>query len=213
MNVLENLRVLKKDMESNGWVIDAFPFRFKAVDYIVLVKLYDENDAKRPEYALLELEFLKKNDISDNLVAPANTMRLLITPQELRTYFGIEWSENLRDILSQFYEYLSGFIPLSVGLHRTKEIDVAMVESLSKSDSEDPRKVYCFSAKRNPNDGNRSPYNDNKTRILRPILYSKLSGDPQVSFNYSLEESKKKSDSEIISNFSSNHKLTASRKI
>ncbi|TOF32565.1 hypothetical protein CGJ24_23865, partial [Vibrio parahaemolyticus] len=96
MNVLENLRVLKTDMESNGWVIDAFPFTFKAVDYIVLVKLYDKNDAKRPEHALLELEFLKKNDISDNLVAPANTRKLLITAQELRTYFGIEWSENLR---------------------------------------------------------------------------------------------------------------------
>jgi hypothetical protein len=205
MNVLENLRALKKDMESNGWVIDAFPFTFKAIDYIALVKLYDENDANRPEYALLELEFLKRNNISDNLVAPANTTKLLIKAQEIRTYFGIEWSQNLRDILSQFYEYLSGFIPLSVGLHRSREIDVAMVESLSKSDSQDPRKIYCFSAKRNSSKRNRTQYNDNKTRILRPILYSKLSGDPQVSFNYSLEESKAKSDSEIISNFSSNH--------
>jgi hypothetical protein len=205
MNVLENLRALKKDMESNGWVIDAFPFTFKAIDYIALVKLYDENDANRPEYALLELEFLKRNNISDNLVAPANTTKLLIKAQEIRTYFGIEWSQNLRDILSQFYEYLSGFIPLSVGLHRSREIDVAMVESLSKSDSQDPRKIYCFSAKRNSSERNRTQYNDNKTRILRPILYSKLSGDPQVSFNYSLEESKAKSDSEIISNFSSNH--------
>lgn len=202
MNVLENLRILKKDMESNGWVIDAFLFNFKAVDYIVLVKLYDANDTSRPEYALLELEFLKKNNILDNLVAPANTTKLMITPQELRTYFGIEWSENLHDILGQFYEYLSGFIPLSAGLHRTKEIDVVVVESLSKSDSQDPRKIYCFSAKRNSNKRNRSQYNDNKTRILRPVLYSKLSGDPQVSFNYSLEESKEKSDSEIISNFS-----------
>ena len=205
MNILENLRMLKKDMENNGWVIDAFPFTFKAIDYIVLVKLYDENDANRPEYALLELEFLKKNNISDNLVAPANTTKLLITAQAVRAYFGIEWSQNLRDILSQFYEYLSGFIPLSVGLHRSREVDIAMVESLSKSDSQDPRKIYCFSAKRNSNERNRTQYNDNKTRILRPILYSKLSGDSKVSFNYSLEESKEKSDSEIISNFSSNH--------
>lgn len=204
MNILENLRVLKSDMESNGWVIDAFPFTFKAIDYIVLVKLYDANDVNRPKYALLELEFLKKSNISDNLVAPANTTKLLITPQELRTYFGIEWSANLGDILSQFYEYLSKYIPLSVGLHRTQAIDVAMVDSLSKSDSQDPRKIYCFSAKRNPNEGHRTQYNDNKTRILRPVLYSKLSSDPNVSFNYSLEISKEKSDSEIISNFSSN---------
>jgi len=204
MNVLESLRVLKGDMENNGWVIDAFPFTFKAIDYIVLVKLYDADDVNRPKYALLELEFLKKNNISDNLVAPANTTQLLITPKELRTYFGIEWSENLRDILSQFYEFFSIFIPLSAGLHRTPEIDIAMVRSLSMSDSQDPRRVYCFSAKRNPNEGHRTQYNDNKTRILRPVLYSKLSNDPKVSFNYSLEKSKEKSDSEIISKFSSN---------
>ncbi|WP_444957086.1 DUF6037 family protein [Microbulbifer sp. ZKSA002] len=203
MNVLENLRALKDDMENNGWVIDAFPFTFKSIDYIVLIKLYDANDSKRPKYALLELEFLKKSNISDNLVAPANTTKLLITPQELRAYFGIEWSENLGDIFSQFYEYFSKFIPLSAGLHRTQETDVVMVDSLSKSDSQDPRKIYCFSAKRNPNEGHRSQYNDNKTRILRPVLYSKLSGDPKVSFNYSLERSKEKSDLEIISNFSS----------
>ncbi|WP_429066350.1 DUF6037 family protein [Aeromonas bestiarum] len=204
MNVLESLRVLKGDMENNGWVIDAFPFTFKAIDYIVLVKLYDADDVNRPKYALLELEFLKKNNISDNLVAPANTTQILITPKELRTYFGIEWSENLRDILSQFYEFFSRFIPLSAGLHRTPEIDIAMVRSLSMSDSQDPRRVYCFSAKRNPNEGHRTQYNDNKTRILRPVLYSKLSNDPKVSFNYSLEKSKEKSDSEIISKFSSN---------
>lgn len=63
MNVLENLRVLKDDMGNNGWVIDAFPFIFKEIDYIVLVKLYDINDSSRPIYALLELEFLKKRII------------------------------------------------------------------------------------------------------------------------------------------------------
>lgn len=204
MNIFENFKLLKSDMESNGWVIDAFQFTYKEIDYIVLVKLYDDNVINRPEFALLEVEFLKKNNILDNLVAPANTTRFLITAQKLRSYFGIGWSENLGDILSQFNQHFSTFIPLAAGLNRTKAIDIAMVYSLSKSDSQDPRKIYCFSAKRNPNAGNRTQYNDNKTRILRPVLYSKLSGDPKVSFNYSLESSKEKSDSEIISNFSSN---------
>jgi hypothetical protein len=204
MKVFENFRQLKSDMESNGWVIDAFPFTYKAVNYIVLIKLYDDNDTNRPEFALLEVEFLKKNNVSDNLIAPANTTGFLIKAQDLRKYFGIGWSENLGDILSQFNQYFSTFIPLTAGLKRTKEIDSAIVDSLSKSDSQDPRRKYCFSAKRNANGGNRTRYNDNKTRILRPFLYSKLSGDPKVSFNYSSESSKEKSDSEIISNFSSN---------
>lgn len=201
MPVFENFRHLKKDMEVNGWVIDAFPFTYKKVDYIALVKLYEDNDPNRPEHALLEVEFLKRHDISDNLIAPANTRRFLITAQTLRTYFGIDWAENLGEILSQFNQYFSGFIPLSVGLHRTRSIDVAMVDSLSKSDSQNPNKIYCFSAKRNSDNRNRTPYNDNKTRILRPVLYSKLSSDPKVSFSYSLTSTKEKTDAEIISNF------------
>ena len=107
MKVFENFRQLKSDMESNGWVIDAFPFTYKAVNYIVLIKLYDDNDTNRPEFALLEVEFLKKNNVSDNLIAPANTTGFLIKAQDLRKYFGIGWSENLGDILSQFNQYFS----------------------------------------------------------------------------------------------------------
>ena len=77
MNIFENFRLLKQDMEENGWVIEAFPFKYKDIDYIVLIKLYQKDDIKKDKYALLEVEFLKENDINDNLIVLAIRVNLL----------------------------------------------------------------------------------------------------------------------------------------
>lgn len=45
-NVFENLKILKSDMEEKGWVMDSFLFRYKNINYIVLVKLYAEDEKK-----------------------------------------------------------------------------------------------------------------------------------------------------------------------
>ena len=47
-----------------------------------------------------------------------------------------------------------------------------VVQSLSKSDSEDPSKIYCNKVRRNPNNGYRSEFNADKTKLLRPSLYT-----------------------------------------
>ena len=47
-----------------------------------------------------------------------------------------------------------------------------VVQSLSKSDSEDPSKIYCNKVRRNPNNGHRSEFNADKTKLLRPSLYT-----------------------------------------
>ncbi len=38
--IFENFKLLKNDMEKNGWIIEAFNFNFKSIEYIILVKLY-----------------------------------------------------------------------------------------------------------------------------------------------------------------------------
>lgn len=202
MNIFENFRLLKTDMEEKGWVIEAFPFNFKQVNYVVLVKLYQENDVKENRYALLRVEFLKMHDIRDNLIVPANARGFLTSTQTLREYFGIEWSENLGDILRQFNKNFARFIPNKVNPSKKEDLKVAMVKSLSESDSQDPSKIYCSSVRRNPNDGKRSTFNDNKSRLLRPNLYLKFKDDRTVSFIYSSDSEKEKSDAEIINNFS-----------
>lgn len=201
MNIFENFRLLKSDMEAKGWVIEAFSFNYRNVDYVVLVKLYQDHEVKVNRYALLKVEFLKANDLDDNLIVEANVRELFTDARELREYFGIEWAENLGSILRQFNVNFSQFIPDKVDFLKSNLFKTAMIKSLSESDSEDPNKIYCYGVRRNPDNGTRSIFNDNKSRLLRSKLYEKLKGDNTVSFCYSPNSEREKSDAEIIRNF------------
>jgi hypothetical protein len=201
MNIFENFRLLKENMENERWIIEAFNFEYKTTKYIVLVKLYLENE-DRPKFALLKTEFLKENNFEENLTVAVNTNRFIIEVKTLREFFGIGYSENLGDILRQFYKYFSNFIPTTLNRSKTTHLQLAMLDSLSKSDSEDPNKKYCYGIKRNPKGELRTIYNDNKTKILRPKLYKAFENDNTISFCYTKDSLKEKTDEDIILNFS-----------
>lgn len=202
VSVFNSLKLLKNDMEAKNWIIDSFYFQFKKQNYIVLVRLF-EKDENRPEYALLKLEFLKEKKFSDSLMVLANSVKLFIDAKTLREYFGIKYTENLGNVLSQFNEYLAKFIPIEIIDNKSELQKEAMATSLSKSDSEDPRRKYCFSVRRNPAKidgtlGQRSIYNDNKTRLYRPTLYDRLGSDKSLSFRYSMNPNDENTDEVII---------------
>src|SRR5699024_10985407 len=131
--VFENLKFLKKDMEFNNWVIDSFSFCYKQQKYIVLVKLFEQGE-KIPKYALLKLEILKENDFSKILSVYANSAKLFTDAKTLREFFGIKYSDNLGDILSQFAKTFSEFIPTEVLENKSELQKEAMGNSLSESD-------------------------------------------------------------------------------
>lgn len=205
MNIFENFRLLKQDMENHGWVIEAFPFVYTGQDYIVLAKLYQYADT-RPQYALLQVEILRKNNINETLTVPVNTNGFMTDARTLREFFNISYSANIGDILSQFNEYFSNFIPTQVNLNKSQDLLDETIRSLSKSDSQDPKKIYCFSIRRNSDSEKRTPFNSNKSRLLRPNLYIKFKDDCTVSFCYSSKKEREKNDGEIINNFSKNSK-------
>ena len=212
MRPLENLHALKADMEKNGWVIDSFKFYFKKVDYIVLVILYVP-DEPRPQYALLQLDFLDAKNFQRHLLVPANAQKLMTDAKIIREFFDIKYEENLGEILLQFSRLLGKFIPDRVNTQKSQTEKEAMVYTLSKKDSDDPSRIYCYAVKRNPTvkdtltgivrQQRRSPYNDNKTRVLRRTLYNRLGGDDTLSFCYSDDPSKNRTDEEIISSWAS----------
>ncbi|HHZ8505257.1 DUF6037 family protein [Morganella morganii] len=201
MCVFESFRLLRDDMVENGWVIEAFPFNYRNRDYIVLAKLYGDGETK-PKYALMKVEILKSEEISERLVLAVNVNGFMTEAKQLRAFFDIEYGQNLGDLLNQFNEYFAGFIPIHVTLDRSPHIEEAMVISLSRSDSQDPNKRFCYGVKRNPDGQQRSLFNDNKTRLLRPTLYPEFSNDPSISFCYSADANDNKPDKEIIKNFS-----------
>jgi hypothetical protein len=207
MKVFEHLKLLKSDMEKKEWVIDSFLFKYKQQEFVVLVKLYPEA-SRKPKYALTELEFLKKNDFNDSLIVPANSVKLLVDAKTLRNYFGIDFNENLGSILQQFNNYLAEFIPSYKKEHKSSIEKEAVLNSLSRSDADDPSKVYCYGVKRNGiradgTYGERSPYNDNKARLLRETLYNKLNcfHEKHISFCFSNNPDHEKEDNEIIYNW------------
>nr|WP_026357786.1 DUF6037 family protein [Dickeya zeae] len=199
--MFQSFKLLKADMAASGWVIEGFPFNYKNRDYIVLAKLYEDGE-KKPKYALMKVEILKSEKINERLVSAVNANGFMIEAKLLRAFFDIEYGENVGDLLSQFNDYFAQFIPTHVTLGKSPHIEEAMVICLSKSDSQDPNKRFCYGVMRNSEGRQRTPFNDNKTRLLRPTLYPEFSSDLSISFCYSTDANDHKSDAVIIQNFS-----------
>ena len=200
--LLENLRQLKEDMRNKGWTICSFLFKYKKIEYIVLVKRFVGTEKRIDKYALVKLHFMKANNLSDELQVEANVKKLIVDPKKLREYFGIEYRENLGNILQQFTENLGRVIPTKMSENSSKMEKSAMVRSLSKSDSEDPNKIYCNKVRRNRDGGQRSEFNSDKTRLLRPMLFREFCNDKSISFCYYADKEMENDDVTIIRNFS-----------
>lgn len=200
--LLSNLKELKDDMVNKDWTICSFIFCFKEIEYIVLVKRFVGTEKRRHPYALVKLHFMKAIDLNDDMQVEANSRGLIIEAQALRKYFGIKYTNNLGDILQQFTERLGSVIPKSVPEHILDVERTAMIRSLSRSDGEDPNKIYCNKVRRNPNNDQRSEFNADKTKLLRASLFEYFRNDPNISFCYYNDPAMENDDSTILRNFS-----------
>ena len=183
-------------------MVTCFDFTYKQRGYYVTVTDYI-NSPKPDAFALVHLCFMRKTDITDSLSVPANRNGIIVDPQTLREFFGIEWANNVGDLLRQFTEQFGKWIPveiedLSDGQKR------AVVRQLGISDaSDDPDKIYCIDVRRTGTraDGSlkeRSSFNSQKSEFLRPELYAKFKDDLNLSFYYSIDPSAEKTDGQII---------------
>lgn len=200
--MLSNLKLLNDDMKNKGWIITSFTFRYKTVNYIVLVKRFLSEEKKGNKYSLVKLEFMKENNLEDSLLVEANSNQIFVDAKIFREYFGIAYVPNLGDIFKQFYGIFGKSIPSIIKIVNTDFEKAAMVKSLSISDSEDPTKIYCTNVRRNPEGQKRSVFNSDKTKILRPRLYEYFKDEESISFCYSNDECKNNDDPTILKNFS-----------
>lgn len=202
---LENLRSIRNDLVDRGWVIACFPFTYKQQRYFTLVQRYVPPE-ETPQYQLVKLTFVDGSDTSRTLTAAANTKRLAVGAREIREYFGIEYAPNLGEILTQFCEELGKSIPARLPAALSPEEKAVVLSQLDRSSSEDPNKVYCYDVRRNGTrpDGTpnrRSPFNSQKTEMLRPTLYEALKADENLSFYYSDDLGDERSDTQIFQSF------------
>ena len=82
--LLSNLNELKKDMIDNNWTICSFLFRYKSVEYIVLVKRFVGKKKWVNQYALVKLHFMKRDNYIDGLEIEANSSKLAIDAKTLK---------------------------------------------------------------------------------------------------------------------------------
>lgn len=207
---LQNLHLIKADMEKKGWMIDSFKFRYKKISYIVLVILFAP-DEPRDKYALVQLDFLNSANFKHHLLVSANAGGIMLSAEELRRFFGIRYSENLGDILQQFTELLGFHVPEKVSTSKSKNEKQAIAYKMSQTGCEEPDKIYCYTVKRNPviidaktgemRQAKTTKENDTKTRMLRRTLYDRLGKDESISFCYSDDPEMSRTDEEIISNW------------
>lgn len=207
---LQNLHLLKADMEKKGWVIDSFKFRYKQINYIVLVILFAP-DEPREKYALVQLDFLDASNFERHLLCFANTGGLMLPAAIIRRFFHIDYAPNLGDILQQFTELVGFHISEKVSASKAKIEKHAIAHKMTQTGCEEPDKIYCYTVKRNPvitdaktgemKQAKRTKENDSKTRMLRRTLYDRLGKDASISFCYSDNPAMSRTDEEIISNW------------
>lgn len=205
-----NLLLLLSDMEKKFWMIDSFRFVYKEVNYIVILKLYKENERKPSQYAKAKVEFIKLEARHRSIKACIDFYNVYFNSvYEFCEFFGIEAGNANRDLFDDFSEIFSHYIPSEKTLDKTPEERMLIGE---RAEGNNPNAIYCFDVRRNGKreDGTpntRSIENSNKAQTLRPHLYERFCEDSNLSFFFSDNPDDERSDMEILNSFAGRHGL------
>lgn len=120
--------------------------------------------------------------------------------KKIREFFGIEYSKN-GDLFQIFYEALGTVIPQTYN-HVRKDEGLkknTLLNYVVENDPKDPNRKYLFDVRKNG--GKRSPFNDEKTKLARPEIYSVFENQLEVSFFYSMNPDDQNDDETILRNY------------
>lgn len=205
---MPDLREAVCQLEAQGFALAITDVTFKSISYFVIIKQYANAKPKSEKFALARLEFVPKNDLSGSMEWPANTRGLIGDAKEIRKFFQIPYAVGgVGNALNNLYEHIGNVLLANLRLQPQPEERSMIVDKLSTSDSEDPNRVHCFAVRRNSINPRtkkreqRSLFNSQKAAILRPALYQRLKSDTGISFNFSTDPLRERSDTAIYESF------------
>lgn len=209
VRMYENIGRLRDNMRDNKTIITSFLYEFHNVKCIVLVNdIKAQGITTENKYALLQLILINRDDIKKSVKFDVNSKGALgLNVKLVREFFGVEYNKIKGGFIGEFVKDILKSVPTTINPNLDVEQKGYIVRYLSDADSEDPSRVYCFTIKRNPlregtgERGKRSIFNSEKTKLLRPELYELYRVDKYLSFAYTNDSSKEKTDEEIIENF------------
>lgn len=204
----ENLKPLLQDMRKKKWLIDSWLFAYNKINTIVILELYEDGDKKPNKHALAEISFYKIGT-GEKLTAYLDWYQVhFYKAVDFYQFFNIDRDNHShgRAVFQHFSEYFAQFIPTQKSILKDKQQENLIISYLNKVSGNGK---YCFAVKRNPdrNDGSmgkRSLANRNKAELLRSNLFEKYKKDENISFYFSENPDKEKSDQEIMANFAKN---------
>ena len=195
---------LLKDMEIKKWVIDSFFFPYKNKNYIVILKLYRENEKRPSKYAKATVEFIKQENVNVSIKGYIDFYNVHFdSAYEFCEFFGVEKGNANRDLFEDFSAIFSRYIPSEKVIVKSSEERLLIGR---RTEGNNPNAIYCFDVRRNgkKEDGTpngRSVENSNKAEILRPDLYKRYFSDTNLSFFFSDDPTEERTDREIIESF------------
>lgn len=196
----KNLPKLLSSMKYKGWIIDSFLFRYKQVDYVVILKTYSDEEIKPIKYAVAKLEFIERANTKNSICAYADFFEVHFTStSDFCNFFRINSEDANRNLFVDFSEIFSNFIPQEKNVE--KPVDVNVLQG-SRCEGTNPNAIFCYDVRRNGSrDGvlnQRSIENSNKAQTLRPTLYYMYKEDKNYSFFFSPNQAEERTDEEII---------------
>lgn len=204
MSIVNNIGYLKQDLRDNGWHMTAFLFEYKNIEYDVLFEDID-NLSKNNDYASVKLTFIDIDHPNRTYIVEANQTKMFFQPKEFRAFFGIEYSDNLGDIFTQFFERFLTFVPATVPLNLNERQNNEIDRCLAQNDNRNPNAIYCYDARRlgirNGVQLHRSVFITNLTKRKKPDLYEYFANEPTVTFYYSPNAEDELSTIDIINRF------------
>ena len=187
-------------LKEKGWHITAFLFCFNGKSYIVLFEDLEVLKLVKGRNQVL-LTFIDRDDEERMLRVKANERFFDIDAKKLRQFFGIEFSNRLGASFLELYEAFNDIIPDALPEAFESQMLDVVIRRLDENDGDSGRCCYC-AAHNGESHGKksiRSPFNTDKTRLLRPELFKLLGGDDTVSFRF--REKGDVSDKDILERF------------
>jgi hypothetical protein len=95
------------------WIIDSFSFKYKNINYIVILKLYKKDEAKPSKYAKAMVEFIEKNNIENSILGYVDFYEVHFqSVGEFCDFFNINLRDGTRNLFIDFSEIFAKFMVL-----------------------------------------------------------------------------------------------------
>lgn len=199
-HLLEKVPKLIASLRQNDWHVTVFDIFYK-MRYIVVFE--DTKDFPHPnKYFVAKITFIKTDGTDEELTVYANAQKMDVSLTDFVRFFGITGNGSYVDFIKNFYEIFNKQMPEEFKPIEREYVDYA----INVINRQEPNNgTCCYDARRNlmPNSStkykNRSIFNTEKTKLLRPTLFNKIGNDSHISFYY--RERNALDDNEILEKF------------